>query len=81
MGPICQISSFQLQELVKLDLSSRLTGDLGYLIYTKGELGVGTLCPRVACALGNGYVGQIALQAGDRNSLTFGLSKTLNAET
>lgn len=79
--PVVQLYSFQLQELVKLNLSSRLTGDLGYMIYTKGGFGVGTISPRVGCALGNGYVGQIALQVGDRNSATIGLSKTFNAET
>lgn len=70
-------TSVQLQELVRFTFSPRLAGDIGFMVYTKGNLGVAVLTPRLYWSVGNGVNAQFAAQVGDRNnSCTLALYKS-----
>ena len=58
--------SFQLEQLVKFNFRSRLAGDLGFLVYTKGGLGVTSLVPRLHWNFGSGYTLSAGVQLGER---------------
>jgi hypothetical protein len=75
-GPSIQFTSFNLHEMIKYDITSRLMGDLGFLVYTKGGFGVTTFTPRITYNLWNGYKVQLSSQLGDRATTTLGILKT-----
>lgn len=75
-APSIQFTSFNLHEMIKYDITSRLTGDLGFLVYTKGGFGVTTFTPRITYNLWNGYKVQFSSQLGDRATATLGILKT-----
>lgn len=74
--PKLVLESCQLQQSVKLNLGSRLAGDLGFLVYTQDGKGITNLVPRVFWSLGNDYNASLALQVGDRPAGTFSMIKT-----
>ena len=65
------LQSIRLEQLVKFNLGSRLSGDLGFSVYTKGGLGTANLTPKFYWAFGNGYQTVLGFQIGDRPSAAF----------
>ena len=61
-------NSVQLQEMVRVNFTPRLAGDIGFMVYTKGNLGVTVLTPRLYWSISNGLNAQVAAQVGDKNS-------------
>ena len=71
------ISSFQIIEMVRLNISSRLVGDLGFFVYTSDAGCVSAINPRLSYSFGLGYLLNLSLQVGNRNSLSISLAKSI----
>lgn len=77
-NPSIKFTSIDLQEMIKLDITSKLSGDLGFLVYTQGGFGLTSFTPRITYNLWNGYSVQMSKQIGDKQSFTFGFTKTFS---
>lgn len=71
-----KIEYFQLQQMIKVNVNSRIAGDLGFLVYTREGQGVAKLSPNISWDFGGGAHGKLAFQLGDLFSWSFTLSKT-----
>ena len=62
---------------MKLNLTSRLAGDLGIYVYTSNGGCAALLIPRISWSFGAGFITQLAFQLGDRYSATVSCSKSI----
>ena len=69
------MNAFKLQQLVKVNLGSRLAGDLGFLVYTADGFGVTNLTPRLYWSFGEACSAFLSVQLGDRKATTFSVNK------
>jgi curved DNA-binding protein CbpA len=68
--------SFVLSELIKLNLTSRLTGDLGFLLYTSDAGCLSAITPKLSYSFGSGYVLSSAFQIGNHFHASVSLGKS-----
>lgn len=71
------ISSFQLQELVKLNITPKFAGDLGFILYSSREGCVSMIIPRLGYRFESGYIANLALNIGDQKSYSVSCSKNI----
>lgn len=76
-GRYIQQTKLHLNELVKFEVTSRLTGDLGFFVYTSDDFVMTSLTPRFQYTSSSGYVSQFSFQFGDRRQASLAMSKSI----
>jgi hypothetical protein len=66
--PMLMLSSFQIHELIKVNYTDKLSGDIGFVTHTKGGAGVSCLISRLTWGFGAGYIATASVQTGDKNT-------------
>ncbi|CAG9327454.1 unnamed protein product [Blepharisma stoltei] len=72
--PSLRLESLQLQESVKYDFTENVSGNIGFMIYTKGGFGFSTIMPNIMWRWKD-YVAQAQVQVGDRNACAVSITK------
>lgn len=81
-GPLkVQWNSTRLQEFIKCELGKNLAFDLGFVVYSKGRMGLAALSPRLYWNIGSSATAQVGLQIGDIKGASIALQKRINQST
>jgi hypothetical protein len=74
-------TSTKVQEVLRFEMSQSVGVDLGFVVFSRGRMGLGAVCPRLYWRIDPSVTAQLGLQVGDLQSASMSLEKRIDRNT